>query len=632
MTVHDQSLTESAPGVLNNDTPDMDANAIPLPMTASLVSGPGNGSVTLNGDGSFVYTPNDDFVGTDTFTYNISGSNSATVTINVINNAPSASDDNNYTVTHDQTLNESAPGVLGNDSGDMDGDLVTAILVDDVANGTLTFNADGSFDYTPNDGYVGSDSFTYKLNDSLTDGNTATVTISVTNQKPSASDDNYTTSHDVELTVTTNGVLSNDNDMDGDALTLSLEDNVSNGSLTLNDDGTFTYTPDPLFVGTDSFTYKISDDIEDSDVVTVTITVTNAVPSAADDDFDYPDPGVQYVDIDVLANDWDMDDDHADLVITSVTTPTFGGTASIVGNKIRYFPPSDYSNNADPELNVFSFGTEFSYTVADPIALADPLAQVGQGTVRAAPKKWTAWAEYSRGNDDPGEKIYETGVIRIELSINDATKKVSLRYTATATTDSRLRTGANGAPEIVRPGDADQGVPEYQYFADMLFLQTSAKPEGNPVPGGGDGVKLTFTPGGIGGSLSGEIEVGTWTNADINGVAVIQMQAGGQYAPVRQQIAWKVTVAQKNGQYESKQAALGAVEVPLPAVLGRIPAPLRIINASNGNGDVFKLGYPAKANGLDRMADNPATNTYDERADPLMPPADWNLKVKARTK
>ncbi len=75
MTVHDQSLTESTPGVLNNDTADTDSDGNPLSMTASLVSGPGNGSVTLNGDGSFVYTPNSGFVGADTFTYNISGSN-----------------------------------------------------------------------------------------------------------------------------------------------------------------------------------------------------------------------------------------------------------------------------------------------------------------------------------------------------------------------------------------------------------------------------------------------------------------------------------------------------------------------------------------------------------------------------
>ena len=75
MTVHDQSLTESTPGVLNNDTADTDSDGNPLSMTASLVSGPGNGSVALNGDGSFVYTPNSGFVGADTFTYNISGSN-----------------------------------------------------------------------------------------------------------------------------------------------------------------------------------------------------------------------------------------------------------------------------------------------------------------------------------------------------------------------------------------------------------------------------------------------------------------------------------------------------------------------------------------------------------------------------
>jgi len=279
MTVHDQVLTESAPGVLSNDTPDMGENATPLPMTASLVSGPGNGSLTLNGDGSFVYTPNSGFVGADTFTYNISGSNNATVTINVLNNAANASDDSSYMVTHDQTLNEAAPGVLGNDSGDMDGDPVTAILVDDVTNGTLTFNTDGSFDYTPNAGFVGSDSFTYRLNDGLVDSNTATVTISVFNNAPSASDDSYMVTHDQTLNETAPGVLGNDSgDMDGDPVTVILVDDVTNGTLTFNADGSFDYTPNAGFVGSDSFTYKLNDGLTDSNTATVTINVTNSLP------------------------------------------------------------------------------------------------------------------------------------------------------------------------------------------------------------------------------------------------------------------------------------------------------------------------------------------------------------------
>ncbi len=264
MVTHDETLNEVAPGVLGNDSGDTDGD----PVTAMLVDDVTNGTLTFNADGSFDYTPNAGYVGNDSFTYKLSDgltdSNTSTVTINVLNNAPSASDDS-YMVTHDQTLNEAAPGVIGNDSGDTDGDPVTAILVDDVANGTLTFNADGSFDYTPNGGYVGNDRFTYKLNDGLADSNTSTVTINVLNNAPSASDDSYMVTHDQTLSEAAPGVIGNDSgDTDGDPVTAILVDDVTNGTLTFNADGSFNYTPNAGYVGSDSFTYKLNDGLADS--------------------------------------------------------------------------------------------------------------------------------------------------------------------------------------------------------------------------------------------------------------------------------------------------------------------------------------------------------------------------------
>ena len=70
------------------------------------------------------------------------------------------------------------------------------------------------------------------------------------------------------------GVLSNDSDDDGDEITAVLDNDVLSGTLTLNTDGSFTYTPDTNFVGTDSFTYHANDGTDDSNIVTVTITVT----------------------------------------------------------------------------------------------------------------------------------------------------------------------------------------------------------------------------------------------------------------------------------------------------------------------------------------------------------------------
>src|SRR6185437_12906686 len=88
------------------------------------------------------------------------------------------------------------------------------------AHGALTLNANGSFTYTPAANYNGADSFTYKANDGTADSNVATVSLTVTavNDAPVAGSDSYTTAEDTPLSVAASGVLSNDTDVDGDAL------------------------------------------------------------------------------------------------------------------------------------------------------------------------------------------------------------------------------------------------------------------------------------------------------------------------------------------------------------------------------------------------------------------------------
>ncbi|MCI0643828.1 MAG: Ig-like domain-containing protein [Chloroflexi bacterium] len=172
------TLTIPAPGVLaNDDDPDGD------PLTAVLVSGPANGTLALNADGSFTYTPDAGFNGADNFTYQASDgskvSNVAVVgiTVNAPNNAPVTVDDS-YMVDEDALLSVAAPGVLANDN-DPDGDPLTAVLVSGPANGSLTLNADGSFTYQPNPNFNGQDSFTYQATDGALPGNVATVTITI---------------------------------------------------------------------------------------------------------------------------------------------------------------------------------------------------------------------------------------------------------------------------------------------------------------------------------------------------------------------------------------------------------------------------------------------------------------------
>ena len=240
-TAEDTTLTVGAPGILGNDS-DPDGNQL----RAVLGSGPSHGTLTLTADGSFTYRPAANFNGIDSFTYRASDgtltSNLATVAITVraVNDAPTAADDA-YSTGEDTALTVDVPGVLGNDN-DPDGDSLHALVGSAPSHGTLALNSDGSFTYTPAADYNGTDAFTYRASDGdLTSGlATVTLTVSATNDGPTAAADAYTTAEDTALTVAAPGVLANDTDPDGDALSVVAGAGPSHGTLTRNADGSFT--------------------------------------------------------------------------------------------------------------------------------------------------------------------------------------------------------------------------------------------------------------------------------------------------------------------------------------------------------------------------------------------------------
>jgi VCBS repeat-containing protein len=102
--------------------------------------------------------------------------------------------------------------------------------------------------------------------------------VNLANQAPTANDDSYSTQQDVNLTVNAPGVLANDSDPNNDPLTAALDSGPSNGVVTLNSDGSFTYTPNSGFSGADSFTYHATDGSLSSNSATVTITVNPTSP------------------------------------------------------------------------------------------------------------------------------------------------------------------------------------------------------------------------------------------------------------------------------------------------------------------------------------------------------------------
>ncbi|MEA2149594.1 MAG: extracellular elastinolytic metalloproteinase [Solirubrobacteraceae bacterium] len=188
------------------------------------------------------------------------------------NSAPIAVDDS-YAVAAGQTL--AGDSVLRNDT-DADHDTLTAVVATQPAHGALVLAADGTFTYTPDPGFRGTDAFTYRASDaSALSPDPARATIVVGNNAPVAADDGYAVAAGATLGAV--DVLANDSDPDGDPLTAALTSRPGHGTADLAADGTLTYTPQPGFTGADSFAYVAGDATTQSAPATVTITVSAAV-------------------------------------------------------------------------------------------------------------------------------------------------------------------------------------------------------------------------------------------------------------------------------------------------------------------------------------------------------------------
>jgi VCBS repeat-containing protein len=338
------SLTVSGPGVLVNDT-DLDGDTL----TANLVTGPGHGALSFNPNGGFTYTPVSNYFGADSFTYQANDglTNSATATVSLtifnVNRAPVAANDS-YGLNKNSSLTVIGPGILANDT-DLDGDALTAILITGPAHGALTLNTNGGFTFTPVSNYFGADSFTYRASDGLTNSGTATVslTISNVNRAPVAANDSYGLNKNSSLTVTGPGVLANDTDLDGDALTANLIAGPAHGSLSLNPNGGFTYTPVSNYFGADSFTYQANDGVTNSATATVSLTITNVnrVPVAANDTYGLnKNSSLTVTGPGVLSNDTDLDGDS--LTATRVSGPAHGSLTLNANGGFTYTPASNY--------------------------------------------------------------------------------------------------------------------------------------------------------------------------------------------------------------------------------------------------------------------------------------------------
>jgi predicted DCC family thiol-disulfide oxidoreductase YuxK len=280
-----KTITEDTPiinaSVTANDTPSGDGgniynNTCPLCTTTS------NGTLTFNANGTYNYTPNPNFNGTDTFIYQLCDVNNdcdtaiVFIMITPVNDVPTAIFDKNTTTEDMPIINASVTpnDILSGDGGNIFNN--TCPLCTTTSNGTLTFNSNGTYNYSPNLNFNGTDTFIYQICDANGDCDTTTVLITITtmDEAPIAKNDTLT----IPGFIAYNGNVSGNDIMSGDGGNAFNVDCVTcsfptNGILVFHTDGSYTYTPNPNFVGTDTFTYQVCDIDGDCDMAVVYLTV-----------------------------------------------------------------------------------------------------------------------------------------------------------------------------------------------------------------------------------------------------------------------------------------------------------------------------------------------------------------------
>jgi len=367
--------------VLSNDS---DANGDALSVASVLQPANGTAVIATTGPnaGKVVYKPRANFSGIDSFAYVITdGMLTAPavvmVTVNSVNDAPvlvedSASTDEDTAVV----IN-----VLANDT-DSDGETLTISGVTPPANGTVSVVASG-IRYVPNANYSGADSFTYTATDgaAMSTG-VVTLTVRAVNDPPVATADTTALGEDSTITI---NVIANDQDADGDTVTVKSITQPAHGVATLvaagADAGRITYTPAPDFAGTDTFTYTIDDGHASTAIGTVTLTVSpaNDAPVAAGDAATTAEDTA--VTVDVLANDKDVDSDA--ITVTAVGTPANGTATVLTGaeaGRVRYTPKANFVGHdsvsytiSDGHGGTATAVVEITVTPVndDPVAVAD---------------------------------------------------------------------------------------------------------------------------------------------------------------------------------------------------------------------------------------------------------------------
>ncbi|NOQ30348.1 MAG: tandem-95 repeat protein [Helicobacteraceae bacterium] len=348
-----------------NDT-DLDSNI--NSSSVVITQEPTYGSVEVNASGVATFVPNENYFGSDYFTYKMydftsleSNEANVSITINAVNDTPVAT--SSVLHTHEDVDISQQLFMFVSDSDGI-ADISSYVIDSTTTNGSLVLS-DGAVTYDPDANFYGFDTFTFHAVDgNTTTSNSATITINVAdvNDIPVANNDDATTDEDVVVVIK---ALENDSDDGGlDASSISILKQPSHGSVEIID-GNFSYTPDLNWYGNDKFSYTVQDDglntggagsdgalVSNEGVVSVTVTSVNDAPTAVTDTLSVPEDSFGVFTL--HTNDTDIDDDLNASAITLVTQPSNGVINLLDNGLFIYVAQKDY------------FGVDsFTYKISD---------------------------------------------------------------------------------------------------------------------------------------------------------------------------------------------------------------------------------------------------------------------------
>lgn len=312
------------PGVLAND--------FGVGISVTSYTQPPHGSVVVSSLGGYTYTPNFNFSGIDSFDYTITDVNSTTSSTTVtITVTPTSLP---QFITTDANTSISVPagsGLLSGSAGT--GLTITSYTQPSVPGSSVTVNPDGSYTYNPAFGFSGTgteaDTFTFTATDAIGQTTTNLVTVTVL---PISNPDEGSTLENLPL----NGDSVLDNDF-GSYLSVTSYSTPTNGSVFVNSDGTYLYTPNMNYFGPDSFTYTATDFSGQTTTNTVTITVVQNAP------YTNPNFGRTYVNTALVQTTSVFDNDSSGLSLYSYTQPSNGSVVVNADGTYVYTPNTSFT-------------------------------------------------------------------------------------------------------------------------------------------------------------------------------------------------------------------------------------------------------------------------------------------------